>query len=306
MFFLCISGITYASSHSHNGRVHSHPLPIEGVAHQHGNGAIGSDSSSDNSPIVTNSTQATQNNSFSSIGKDDFMSLIKGNTLILESSIGCSDGGNECIAIALLKDNFEAITIYPNRKSVVKDTWGLTTVGLAKTALDIGFTKIPVDYQQYPWNEIVKVNSSGTIIKLNNPGKKAAFNIVIEKGVNNKYSQLARSKNYEEINNIGKLTVAQALMGRALTGATNAIREAASVPSPSYPFCGASDTCYKLIKFKKSGSAVVQCTKGPSTGQEKCLGFNKNTGKYASGCGITDIGAHHYTLEKAGNSACEY
>lgn len=29
------------NSHSHNGRSHNHPLPLQGVAHKHGKGAIG-------------------------------------------------------------------------------------------------------------------------------------------------------------------------------------------------------------------------------------------------------------------------
>lgn len=79
-----------------------------------------------------------------------------------------------------------------------------------------------------------------------------------------------------------------------------------SAAAPNYTHCGANDTCYQLVKFKKSGAAIVQCTKGLSTGQEKCLSFKKSTGKYASGCGMSDSFAHHYTLEKAGNTACEY
>ena len=30
-----------SDSHSHGGRSHSHPLPAQGVAHRHGNGAVG-------------------------------------------------------------------------------------------------------------------------------------------------------------------------------------------------------------------------------------------------------------------------
>jgi len=77
-----------------------------------------------------------------------------------------------------------------------------------------------------------------------------------------------------------------------------------SYTAPKYDYCGVNDTCYKLVRFKKSGSAIVKCTKGPSTGQEKCLSYNGK--KYATGCGFSDIAAHHYTLEEAGNGACEY
>ncbi len=32
---------TYAEPHSHSGRSHNHPLPTQGIGHQHGNGSIG-------------------------------------------------------------------------------------------------------------------------------------------------------------------------------------------------------------------------------------------------------------------------
>jgi len=77
-----------------------------------------------------------------------------------------------------------------------------------------------------------------------------------------------------------------------------------SYTPPNYEHCGVNDTCYHLVKFKKSGSAIVKCTKGPSTGQEKCLSSNGK--KYATGCGISDSFAHHYSLSEAANNACEY
>lgn len=76
--------------------------------------------------------------------------------------------------------------------------------------------------------------------------------------------------------------------------------------SLNYTPCNIGDRCFELIKHQKSGAAAIRCTKGPSTGKEKCLGYNKDTGKYASGCSMTDAFAHHYTLDKAGNNACEY
>lgn len=43
IFFVSLTTISYAKSqnHSHAGRSHSHPLPVQGLAHRHGNSAIG-------------------------------------------------------------------------------------------------------------------------------------------------------------------------------------------------------------------------------------------------------------------------
>lgn len=73
--------------------------------------------------------------------------------------------------------------------------------------------------------------------------------------------------------------------------------------SSAYAQCSSSDTCFQFIRHERT-SAIVRCTRGPSTGKEKCLSFN--TKKYASGCSLTDTFAHHYTLAEAANLACQY
>lgn len=74
--------------------------------------------------------------------------------------------------------------------------------------------------------------------------------------------------------------------------------------TPNYEYCNSGDTCYQIVRFEKSGAAIIQCIKGTSTGQEKCLSYNGK--KYAAGCSLTDAFAHHYTLKEAGNFACEH
>ncbi len=79
-----------------------------------------------------------------------------------------------------------------------------------------------------------------------------------------------------------------------------------SYTPPSYEPCNSGDTCFKVLESRSNGAYTdIQCTKGPSTGEKKCLGYN-NKGKYSSGCGLTDAFAHHYTFKEAGNLACEY
>lgn len=67
------------------------------------------------------------------------------------------------------------------------------------------------------------------------------------------------------------------------------------------------EPCFQFVKRKSSGAVIVKCIKGSSfnIGQEKCLSYNKSTGKYADSCSISSSFAHHYTLVKAGNLSCE-
>ncbi len=91
------------------------------------------------------------------------------------------------------------------------------------------------------------------------------------------------------------------LVGAMLRGGISAAKSSSSVSSPS-SFCGINDTCYRLVEQRRGG-ATVQCTKGIYASTERCIMVNKN-GRWASGCGISDSGAHHYTFETAANKAC--
>ena len=77
-----------------------------------------------------------------------------------------------------------------------------------------------------------------------------------------------------------------------------------SAPSNT-SFCGANDVCHQLIKFKDSGAAIIKCTKGMYEGEEKCLSYDKESGKYADDCGFSSIAAHNYTLDEAAHHACD-
>ncbi len=90
--------------------------------------------------------------------------------------------------------------------------------------------------------------------------------------------------------------------------ASKARQQSYSNVSNSNTPCNSGDTCFQLVRYKSSGSAIIQCTKGNSysIGKEKCLSYNKSSGKYAPGCGISDGASHHYTLKDAGNFACRH
>ncbi len=92
-------------------------------------------------------------------------------------------------------------------------------------------------------------------------------------------------------------------IGSAMSAGSSSGSSSAVDSSSNSSSCGVTDTCYVLIRHEES-AAYVQCIKGPSIGKEMCLSYKATTGKYASGCGVSDAFAHHYKLEEAGNIAC--
>ncbi len=72
----------------------------------------------------------------------------------------------------------------------------------------------------------------------------------------------------------------------------------------SHPYCGHSDTCFQVVSNDGSRTKI-KCTKGSYTGNQREVCMNQK-GDWASGCGLTDAFAFHYSsLKEAGNKACE-
>jgi hypothetical protein len=65
-----------------------------------------------------------------------------------------------------------------------------------------------------------------------------------------------------------------------------------------------NDRCFEVVDKSNNDSPIVLCKKGINTGKKYCLSYSESSGKYATGCGISDIAAHHYTLKEAGNRSC--
>lgn len=65
----CTAGPSQPISHAHNGRIHSHSLPVIGVAHRHGGGALGiiarstNSSASITSSVIYDATSSSQSQS---------------------------------------------------------------------------------------------------------------------------------------------------------------------------------------------------------------------------------------------------
>jgi hypothetical protein len=96
------------------------------------------------------------------------------------------------------------------------------------------------------------------------------------------------------------------LLVEMITGAANMAREGAKLESSSAPsssgYCGSSDTCYSVVKAEPR-KMTLQCTRGYKTGSTAEICANSD-GRWASGCGATDMFAHHYDMGRAANIAC--
>lgn len=263
-------------------------------------------------------TKKREHNTWSPIDYDELYKLISGNTLFSKDKYYCSKGSSKesCLKIAILEPTKgfgigrrKATVIFPDKKKIQKDEWGYYAHNLMNMALHTVITPIPTDSNVYSFKELVFINNDKTIFRMIHPKSKKTVEVFIQKGQNKKIIADASNGNYKEVDNTGRMSIGQALLNKTVEkvgeSLANASRESSSY-TPNYEYCGVNDTCYQFVKFKKSGSAIVKCTKGPSTGKEKCLSYKKSSGKYATGCGMSDSFAHHYTLEKAGNKACEY
>jgi hypothetical protein len=261
-------------------------------------------------------TKKREHKTWSPIDYDDLYKLISGNTLISKSKRFCETKylKQDCLKIAILSKSKgfgigrkNATIIYPDLKKIEKNEWGYYAQNLMFMALHTGITPIPTDSDRYSFKELVSINKNKTIFRMGYPNSKEKIEVVIVKGQNNKLIINAKKGNYRKVDNTGRMSIGQALLNKIGDSLANASKRSSSY-TPKYEYCGGrlNDNCYQLIRFKKSGSAIIKCTKGPSTGKEKCLSYKKSSKKYATGCGFSDSFAHHYTLEKAGNQACEY
>ena len=116
----------------------------------------------------------------------------------------------------------------------------------------------------------------------------------------------SKRQSIDDRNDILLLAIVGGLAAATIKGISEGLSNSEYSSLPANPTCRVGDSCYSFIRTSKHGSAIIQCVKGPSTGKEKCLSFKESTGKYATGCGISDIGAHHYSFSEAADRACLY
>jgi hypothetical protein len=90
------------------------------------------------------------------------------------------------------------------------------------------------------------------------------------------------------------------------TSSSSSSSSSNSYSSPTYDPCYSDDTCYDVIEKISNREYTIKCTKGSSTGETRNICANSN-GKWATGCGATDIIAHHhFSLKEAANKWCSY
>ncbi len=74
--------------------------------------------------------------------------------------------------------------------------------------------------------------------------------------------------------------------------------------TPSYKPCNYDDVCHRVLEVINPHRVKIQCTKGSETRriEEMC---SNSSGYWATGCGFSDIAAHHYkNLDIAGREFC--
>ncbi len=75
--------------------------------------------------------------------------------------------------------------------------------------------------------------------------------------------------------------------------------------APSYDSCHSGDSCHQVIEVINQNRVKIQCTRGFNTGKSREMCSNSN-GYWATGCGFTDIAAHHYkNLTSAARNWCD-
>jgi len=75
--------------------------------------------------------------------------------------------------------------------------------------------------------------------------------------------------------------------------------------SPAYKYCGSYDTCHQVIESISSRKVKIKCIRGSNTGRTRVMCANSN-GKWATGCGFSDVAAHHYkSVSAAAKNWCD-
>lgn len=260
---------------------------------------------------VTKKNQSKQEDKFYSVDYIDLENIIKGNTLILKSPRMCADKNStkQCLAIALLKDNDKSITIYPDKKEVIIGEWGFTTYNF-QSATKVGdIITLPTHSNSYPFSSLVKINSSGTIIKITHPIEKYIYDIFVQNGISNKFLKLAKSKSFKKIDITGRKTIGEALVDSVVKSIAKSVSETmkeGASSSSSYSFCSDDnkDTCYTNVR--KVGSLIYfMCTKGIGKGNEQCVstGAAYDT-KYNYGVCNIPYSFKYMSFHEAANGEC--
>lgn len=321
----------YAESktHTHGGRSHTHPLPIQGIKHRHGNGAYGTTESGDKERKLTSSVISHPNqsaghspasDSYTPIDGTDTFELISGNTLISKNKIWCFDDNPKeaCLKIAILQKAVKtsnsplknnATVIYPKARKVIKKDWGIFAVNIMYYGLHMGITEIPMNYTK-SFKNYVSINQDKNILRIKNTNSsnKLTYYIHIKKGNQNSWIAEANKGNFKTVDISGKLSLGEAIGGAIIKNTAKALN---SVASSNHPVAGYkpchSGTCFETLGKTFSNNTYtkwkIKCFRGSNTGKEGKVCID-NDGDWSNSC---TLGTYHYSSRKsAGNAFCNY
>lgn len=220
--------------------------------------------------------------------------LIVGNTLVKKSN------RQNCYGISFIEkatgegiwENYDHYSAFWPCSQTKKT--GFAQV-MDREELTTGLIAIPLRFRKQVFSDYVSYNHNKKIIRIANG--EDYVELYIKNGIDYNLLKKFKNGNYDNVAANGIIST------MILNKVAAVIKDISNTPiNKNYSHCGASDTCYKTIKMKKT-SAIIECTKGTRIGQELCIGVNKS-GKWASGCGFVDVAAHHYNYSKAANIAC--
>ena len=197
---------------------------------------------------------------WSPIDYDELYKLISGNTLISKDKYYCSKSSSKesCLKIAILepaKDfvigRNKAIVIFPDKKKIQKDEWGYYAYNLMHMALHTVIAPIPTDSNVYSFKELVFINQDKTKFRMINPKSKKIVEVVIQKGQNKKIIADARNGNYEEVDNTGRMSIGQVLLGKAVEKLGESLAEVGKNSGGNSSSSDLKNSCYANLTKEK-------------------------------------------------------
>lgn len=275
--------------HSHNGRVHNHPLPKQGVKHRHGNGAYG---------VVRYYKTSSENkvekkiNHLSSflkrhgINKDDWRSIKVRHKIDYYTKTDKS-----------LNEDAEYI--------IFEKRYGSDARGYLKKDVEVYLYGDFKDGRLLSQEGSLKVDVSRCINPANGWGCGTANHAGYNQKVGFNSSNLKEKIDFT-VAKLISMTEKKAVErgGYSSPGSSYVLRKSrSSSSSSSYATCYSSDKCHEVIKkgyYKDSW--IIRCIKGPDTGKEGKICVDKD-GDWSYGC---TIGTYNNSSARiAGNKFCK-
>lgn len=258
--------------------------------------------------LILSGCASLENDNFVSVGDvQEYTNTLRGKTLINFENCATSKG-QECETVLYLGEDISSDSLNPaveinfSENKIINTTWGFggsfSTLKLGERMFgDIDITYMHRHVSFSPDKKMLKIQYSN--------GGEPYFYAV--KDADYSYLNLAKSRGFAVEKGAKPSNFFGELAGRAIIGAANSIAEAAKTPSiNNHASCHSDDTCFDVLESKNNNRHYkIRCTKGQYTGRDYNICGNEK-GKWATGCGISDVFAFHYdSLKEAGYIACK-